>query len=146
MSAKFSPIARSPIARSQLAARLSGLWFVLSAVLLSQAVAAQPSELAQRHQREIAMCKSGQAAQSRADCMREAEAAFAEAKRGELNDGPAAYERNARERCMALPMPERYECIARMRAPASGSVAGGGLLRRAVTPVPPPAPASQPKP
>ncbi|MDC8773395.1 hypothetical protein [Roseateles albus] len=112
--------------------------FFLAAALLSAAVAAQPSSAQQRYQQEMAACKSAQASQSRADCQREAGAALAEAKRGALVTDPAAYERNAHERCMALPAPERYECIARMRMPASGSVAGGGLLRELVTPENPP--------
>ncbi|MCV2356477.1 hypothetical protein LNV09_20240 [Paucibacter sp. B2R-40] len=121
----------------------------LSAVFLSLSASAQTADAQLRYQQELAHCKSGPATQSLANCQREAGAALAAAKRGDLDDGPAAYERNARERCMALPTPERYECIARMRAPASGSVAGGGLLREAVTveaiaPPAPPAPPAQP--
>ncbi len=120
---------------------------VLSAVFLSLSASAQTTADQQlRYQKELAHCKSGSTTQSRANCQREAGAALAAAQRGDLDDGPAAYERNARERCMALPAPERFECIARMRSPTTGSVAGGGLLREAVTvePVAPPAPPAQP--
>jgi hypothetical protein len=110
---------------------------LLAGLLLSLGATAQPIDVQQRYQQELAACKSAQATQSRASCQREAGAALAAAKHGDLDDGPAAYERNAYERCMALPAPERYECMARMRTPAAGSVGAGGLLREAVTPVAP---------
>jgi hypothetical protein len=110
---------------------------LLAGLLLSLSATAQPAGAQQRYQQELALCKSGQTSQGPATCQREAGAALAAAKRGDLEDGPAAYERNARERCMALPSPERYECLARMRAPTTGSVAGGGLMREAVTPAAP---------
>lgn len=111
---------------------------LLGGLLLSFAATAQLADLQLRYQQELAVCKSAQATQSVATCQREAGAALAAAKRGDLDDGPAAYERNAYERCMALPAPERYECVARMRAPATGSVGAGGLLREAVITVPAP--------
>lgn len=112
------------------------LFFAL--LLAGLPVLAAPAAAQQRYQQDMAQCKTAPPP-NQAACRAEAGAALAAAKRGDLDDGPAAYERNARERCMALPAPERYECVARMRAPAStisGTVAGGGQLREAVIAVP----------
>ncbi|MEO7851761.1 MAG: hypothetical protein ABIR94_05820 [Rubrivivax sp.] len=90
-----------------------------------------------RHDRERSACMVGKSAQDQATCLKEADAAWAEARKGQLNTGGAA-PANAVERCKALPGPQRSECEARMRGEGSvsGSVAGGGILRELVTPVP----------
>ncbi|WP_310384951.1 hypothetical protein [Roseateles sp.] len=116
---------------------LSGL---LAGLLVALPALAQPADLQQRYRQDMANCKQAPRSQDSAACQREAAAALAAAKRGDLEDGPAAYARNAHERCMALPAPERYECVGRMRSPATGSVAGGGLLREGVTVTPPAGP------
>lgn len=115
---------------------------LLSGLLAALPLLAQPADLQQRYRHDMAQCKQAPRSHDMAACQREAGAALAAARHGHLEDGPAAYERNAHERCMALPAPERYECVARMRTPATGSVAGGGLLREAVTPVAPAASAA----
>jgi hypothetical protein len=109
---------------------------LLAGLLLGLPALAEPADLQQRYRQDMAHCKQAAGSQDSAACQREAAAALAAAKRGDLADGPAAYARNAHERCMALPTPERYECVARMRSPATGSVAGGGLLREASTSTP----------
>ncbi len=109
---------------------------LLALLLIGLPALAEPGAEQRLYQQEMSACKTVPPA-SQTACRREAGAALAAAKRGALDDGPAAYERNAHERCISLPAPERYECIARMRSPASGSVAGGGVLREAVTPVAP---------
>lgn len=93
-------------------------------------------ELKQRYQRELAACQSTQPHQDMRSCQRDAASAFAAAKRGDLDDGAAAYARNAIERCMALPATQRQECTARMQGQGSiyGSVASGGILRELVVP------------
>jgi hypothetical protein len=85
-----------------------------SAVAVERAGAAD----AARYQRERAACMSGQSNQDRATCLREAGAAFAQARREGLDDGAAAYARNARQRCEGLPHDDRQGCLARMRAKA----------------------------
>lgn len=88
-----------------------------------------------RHRQEVAVCTSGQSNQPRDVCLREAAAAYAEAKRGELNDGNTTYQLNAVKRCQPLPPDDRAACLARMHGEGSvsGSVAEGGVLRELVT-------------
>jgi len=108
------------------------------------ATEATPPSAAMRYQQERAVCLSGQSHQDRTTCLSEAGAAFAEAKRGRLDDGNTQFELNALKRCAALPEGDRPACVARMQGQGStsGSVAGGGILREIVTtePAPPPAP------
>lgn len=107
-----------------------------SALAAGKTGATGTTDAAARYEQERAVCTSGQSNQDRATCLREAGAAFAEAKRGGLDDGgAAAYERNARERCNKLAEADRAACMARMQGQgtASGSVAAGGIYRELVT-------------
>lgn len=115
---------------------------VLAALLLatSAQAAGQPDvDLKQRYQQELSACQSGPASQDKRSCERDAMSAFKAAQRGDLDDGPAAYARNARERCITLPATQRNECMARMQGEGStaGSVASGGILRELVVPAAP---------
>lgn len=114
--------------------------FLLTALLGSAPALAQTQAADQmaRYKQELADCQSGRSSQARPTCEREARAAFAQARKGDLDDGPAAYARNAHERCMSLPSPERYECVARMQGQGSqsGSVSGGGIARELRSTVP----------
>ena len=115
-----------------------GLLALGTAFGCAQALAAGQTSAAEaqtRYQQERAVCTSGASNQDRATCLREAGAAFAQARKGDLNDGPAAYGRNARQRCEALPAADREACVARMegQGTASGSVAAGGIYRELVT-------------
>lgn len=87
------------------------------------------------YERELAVCKRGQSNQDRATCLREANAAFAEARRGGLTGDAATFPANALRRCEALPAPDRKDCVARMRGQGTtrGSVAEGGIYRELVT-------------
>lgn len=106
-------------------------------LVLNPAEAADLSPAA-RYQQERAACLNGQSNQDRATCLKEAGAAFAEAKRGGLTS--AATAANAIERCQPLPAAERRDCLNRMQAGADssarGSVAAGGIYRETVTTVP----------
>ena len=88
-----------------------------------------------RYQRESAVCTSGQSNQSRADCLREARSAYAEARRGKLGEGLPADAANLTARCRPLPADDRRDCEARMHGQGtqSGSVASGGVFRELVT-------------
>ena len=121
------------------------LW-TLGASCACALAAATPSSTAARYQQERAVCTSGQSPQDRDTCLREAEAAFAEAKRGRLDDGNTQFELNALKRCAALPVGDRPACVARMQGQGttSGSVAGGGIYREIVTAEPAPPPAAKP--
>jgi hypothetical protein len=113
-------------------------WLAAAAASGAEAAsAAAPTSAQARHDRERSACMAGKSAQDQATCLKEADAALAEARKGQLNTGGAT-PANAFERCKALPAPQRSECEARMRGEGSvsGSVAGGGILRELVTPVP----------
>ena len=91
------------------------------------------------YQKEAAGCRST-SRQDHATCMKEAGAARDEARRGRLTDRNAAYDKNATQRCNALPDADRKDCIARMQGQGttSGSVDSGGILREKVTRTPEP--------
>lgn len=100
------------------------------------AAAEKDSAATARYQRERAVCMSGQSNQDRATCLREAGAAFAQARHEGLSDGPPApYARNARQRCEGLPQDDRHGCLARMQGQGttSGTAASGGIYRELVT-------------
>ncbi|NML17965.1 hypothetical protein [Azohydromonas caseinilytica] len=96
------------------------------------------------YERERAACLSGQSGQDRGTCLREAAAAYQEARSGRrgaaTSDGTDRYAQNARLRCQPLPPADRAECEARISSgTTSGSVSGGGILRehRSVQPLEP---------
>ncbi|MCW5296795.1 hypothetical protein [Herbaspirillum lusitanum] len=97
------------------------------------------AELDAQYQREKAVCTSGQSNQDKATCLREAGAAYQQARQGRLNDGQQAqYSSNALERCKALPAGDQADCQRRIENPSDveGSVPSGGILRKDVTIVP----------
>ena len=96
------------------------------------------SDAQARYQQDRAACMTGQSNQDRATCLKEAGAALAEARRGNLNDAQGQTQGNATDRCKVLAGAERSDCLARMRGEGTteGSVAGGGILREKVTIVP----------
>lgn len=97
------------------------------------------AEAQQQYKRERAHCLSGQSHQDRATCLREAGAAYQEARRGVLNGSSASadYSRNATARCDAQPPADRQACVQRTMGAGSaeGSVEGGGIIRQIETPV-----------
>jgi Flp pilus assembly protein TadG len=125
---------------------------LLGAVLvcppLLAGAAAETADAAARYQQERAACTSGQSGQSQAACLKEADAAHAQALHGGLGDNGAAgdaanYTANASRRCAALQGTDRTACRARMegQGTTSGSVAAGGIYRELVTVGVPPLPA-----
>jgi len=119
------------------------------------AQAADRSAAQSIEQQDRANCEAGRTQQDRATCLKEAGAAAEERKRqGLVNTGSARL--NATERCKALPVQDRADCLARIEGTASpnqqittrGSVATGGVLRetRTTTVGPLPGPASAPAP
>jgi hypothetical protein len=89
-----------------------------------------------RFQQDRANCVNGATNEDRATCLREAGAALAQAKRGDLDNGEstAEFRRNMFQRCQPLPDEDRLACRARMQGmgTTSGSVGGGGILRELV--------------
>jgi len=134
---------QTPMLRRLSLARLS--LAVVAGFTLQGALAADPNRLlpdtdAQaRYERERAACMAGQTTnEDRATCLKEAGAALAEARKGNLDNGNGQLRKNAKDRCNALAGDERSDCIARMNGEGtvSGSVGGGGLLREKRTIVP----------
>ena len=116
---------------------LPQLALVLGICCAGAASAAERGGSAQAAYRaERAACMSGQSQQDRATCLKEAAAAYAEARRGGLTAGD--FQRNALARCDAQPESEREACraLARGEGASSGSVEQGGVIRerRTVTP------------
>ena len=105
----------------------------------SAALAAQPNALAEaqaRYQQDMAACASGQSYQDPASCRREAGAALAQARRGDLGNKPDDYASNALQRCAAHKNSEdRAACQARIQGQGDITPAAraGGLLRQSTT-------------
>ena len=91
-----------------------------------------------RYRQDMAQCSSGRSNQDGPTCRLEARNALAEGRRGGLVDAPESYQRNARQRCLALDGIDRTACEARMQGAgkSEGSVLGGGIFRESVTVVP----------
>jgi hypothetical protein len=89
------------------------------------------------YQRERAACVEGRTQQSRHDCLREAGAALAEARRNRLDNGESEQQlaANRQARCNYVAAEDRDECVRMMQGEGtvSGSVEGGGLYRELVT-------------
>lgn len=92
------------------------------------------------YRHEVQSCLSGRTQQDQATCLEEARNARADKQRGLLDNAGAAYEANAVARCDVLMGEEKAACQARVMGygNASGSVAGGGVLREVETVVLPP--------
>ena len=97
------------------------------------------AELDAQYQREKAVCTSGQSNQDKATCLREAGAAYQQAKRGSLQTNQSQqYSQNAIERCKSLPTQDQADCQRRIDNPTEveGNALSGGILRKEVTVVP----------
>jgi hypothetical protein len=124
---------RTHFSRPTLALLILGTVFASASALAASKT--DSSDAAARYRQERAVCMSGQSNQDQATCLREAGAAYAQAKKGNLGDDPAPYKANASKRCERLPDPDRRDCMARMdgQGTTSGSVAAGGISRELVT-------------
>ncbi len=98
--------------------------------------AATAADAQARYQQDRAACMKGQTYEDRNTCLKEAGAAYDEAKRGLLTSASDSYKRNALKRCNELPQKDRPDCVARVEGDhttVSGSVGAGGELRERVT-------------
>lgn len=96
------------------------------------------SQAQQHYQQQRAYCLSGQSQQDRATCLKEAGAAYQEARSGRLdNSGGNNFDQNATQRCNAQPPADREACVQRIlgAGSAQGSVKGGGIIRQTETKV-----------
>lgn len=102
--------------------------------------ASPASEALATYQRERAVCLSGQSNQDRATCLKEAGAAYGEAKRANLGtQGGRQIAQNRLVRCDAVPAADRDDCVRRANGEGttSGSALQGGILRESTSPVAP---------
>lgn len=109
---------------------------------LSAASAADRGSAEANFRYEHQQCLSGHTHQDRATCLREARNAYADARRGRLDNGesPQQLIANAVARCQVQPVAERAQCerMARGEGTVVGSVEQGGMLRELVTVEPAP--------
>ena len=113
--------------------------FAVHGAIAAEPVRSADADAKAKYQRERTACMNGQTTnEDRATCLKEAGAALAEARKGNLTSGDGQLRKNANERCKVLTGDERADCIARMsgEGTVSGSVGGGGVLREKVTIVP----------
>ena len=109
---------------------------------LAPAGAAGPPKLSAAettYQQERGRCLRNESGQDRATCLKEAGAAYQEARRDGLRKAPGTdLARNATQRCQAQPSADRDACVQRVLGVGSthGSVTGGGLIRQTETPAP----------
>jgi hypothetical protein len=89
----------------------------------------------QQYQRERAQCLRGESHQDKATCLKEAGAAYQEARRGGLATQESQLPGNATQRCNAQPEADRADCVKRLTGAGSteGSVKGGGVIRQTET-------------
>lgn len=107
----------------------------LLAVTAATAQVATGIDNSGNYRSEMQACQSGQTQQDRETCMREARNAQAERQRGALGGDTNSTQANAMARCEPLTGEDRAACQARVigYGSASGSVAGGGVLREVET-------------
>lgn len=108
------------------------------ALAASFGAAAQDRSAQATYQAERKACMEGRTTnQDRATCLREAAAAYAEAKRGRLSNNVSEAQKleNALLRCREQPPSERPDCerMARGEGKVSGSVAEGAIVKELVT-------------
>ena len=95
------------------------------------------SHAQQQYRQERARCQSGESHQDRATCLKEASAAYGEARKGALSSNSADFTHNATQRCKAQPAADQEACVQRIIGPGStsGSAQGGGIIRQTETKV-----------
>lgn len=121
-------------------------YFGVAALLAMTAATAQVAtgttgiDASGSYAQEKAACLSGKTQQDRATCLREAQNAQADKRRGILDNAGGNFAANATARCAALPPDDKAACEARIQGmgTVTGSVAGGGVLREVETVIPAP--------
>ena len=127
-------IQHTPRCRVAAAWRAAGLMACSGFAQAAGADARNVDPLRMQYERERASCTTGQTSQPRDACLREAGAAYAQARKGRLispDDRPEQWASNALRRCQAQPAGgDRDLCERRVReGQVDGSVAGGGQIK-----------------
>lgn len=88
-----------------------------------------------QYARDVAHCRTlAPKSTDRANCLSEASTRFSMTQPSKPQESADILARNALRRCDTLPPADKTECVARMQhGTASGSIAGGGVLRQLVT-------------
>jgi hypothetical protein len=108
---------------------------LISACPLASATGVDPMAR-ERYLQERAVCLSGQSHQPQEACLREAGAAYAEARRGRLgHEDPDRLAANAFVRCTFRPAEEKQMCerMVRGEGTVTGGIKEGGFVREIVT-------------
>ena len=111
---------------------------LLPAVAMSAAHAESNADAQATYQKQKADCLNGQTSEGKKTCLREAAAAFNDAKTGRLTKYNSNFEANATARCQAFKnADDRDLCERRQReGTTTGSVGGGGDLCELTVTVP----------
>lgn len=134
-------------ANHALRSRKALLSFGVASLLATTAAMAQVANSADTgidnsgsYRQEVQACLSGQTQEARDTCLREARNAQAARQQGKLDGAGKDLAANAMARCEPLAGEDKAACQARVMGygEASGSVAGGGVLRQVETVVLPP--------
>lgn len=125
---------RIRLAWHPIAAFAAALW-TGAALAASGAAASAQADAQDRYAQDAKACKSGRTAQDTATCLKEARNARAARKNDPLATDRRTLEANSLRRCDVFDGEAKAACIVRLSAhgKASGSVAGGGVLRQAET-------------
>ena len=107
---------------------------VLGSLVYAGSTFAATNDAAAAYKAQRAVCERGQTHQDKATCLREAGAAYEEARRGRLLRGASPdYDADARLRCERHTGEAREECLLLQdrsgNVKVHGSVEGGGTLR-----------------
>ncbi|MBK6005645.1 hypothetical protein JJB11_06025 [Ramlibacter ginsenosidimutans] len=137
--------------RIQLACQVLLLGATVACVSIAGAGTTAAAGAQKRYEQERAVCMTGQSNQARATCLKEAGAAYEEAKHHALGAGEAPDARNALQRCEGLPSADRAACTERVQGQGTttGSAAAGGTMSEMTVTTPaaaaaPQAPAAAP--
>lgn len=110
----------------------SYIYFGAATLLAVTAATAQVSmDASGDYQQEVLSCQNGNTQQDKSTCLTEARSAHAVPKQSLTTAAPGDLRANALQRCEALNGDDKTACLARIegQGTASGSVAGGGILR-----------------
>ena len=131
--------------RIQLACQVLLLGASVACVSAAGAGTTAAASAQKRYEQERAVCMSGRSNQARTTCLKEAGAAYEEAKHHALGAGAAPATGNALQRCEGLPGADRAACAERVQGQGTttGSEAAGGTMTELVVPAPQPTEAPQ---
>ena len=114
------------------------IFLSLTAMAFQAFAQTRPQSPDAQYQVERASCFNGRSSEDGATCLKEANAALAEDRKGKLAGPNVPYQKNATLRCQGLPAADKADCERRMRGEGavSGSVEAGGILRELVVQAP----------